>query len=220
MKNYKFIFFDLDGTITESGPSITSSVAYALDKLGIPVGDPPFLNKFVGPPLAESFIKYYGMSAEQADRGVEYYRDYFLKEGIYNNRIYPGMEDSLKTLQDAGKILVIATSKPEPHAKKIAEHFGFAKYFAEIFGGALDGSRLQKWEVIQYALEELNLSEEESEQVLMVGDRENDICGAKRNGLDSMGVLYGYGDLQELKGAGADYIAETTGDVSRMILDI
>lgn len=219
MKDYKYIFFDLDGTITESGPSITSSVAYALDKLGVPVGDPARLNKFVGPPLAESFIKYYGLSAKKAAEGVVYYRDYFLEKGIYNNRIYPGMEESLKALQDSGKILVIATSKPEPHAKKIAAYFGFEKYFSGIFGGALDGSRLQKWEVIRYALEELGLSEKESGQVLMVGDRENDIEGARRNGLDSMGVLYGYGDLQELQTAGADYIAESTRDISEMILN-
>ena len=218
MKAYTYLLFDLDGTITESGPGITASVAYALEKLGVPAGDPALLNRFVGPPLAESFMKFYGLSQEEAKLGVSYYREYFLEKGIFNNRVYPGLLESLEKLSRAGKILAVATSKPEPHAKRIAEHFGFARYFKEIYGAGLDGTRLQKWEVIRYALKELGLSGQDLEKVLMIGDREHDILGAKKNGLASMGVLYGYGDLRELQEAGADYIARTTEEVSGILL--
>lgn len=216
--NYQYILFDLDGTITESGPGIMNSVEYALTKMGYEVKDKKELRKFIGPPLTDSMKKYYGMSEEDAAKSVVYYREYFAEKGIFENSVYDGLLDSLERLKAEGKVLVMATSKPEEYARRIAERFGFADYFTQICGATMDSSRIRKEDVIHYALETLGIFAEEKKRVLMVGDRNMDILGAKTNGLDSMGVLYGYGDREELEAAGADYIAETTADVAGLIL--
>jgi phosphoglycolate phosphatase len=216
MANYDYILFDLDGTVTDPGIGITNSVMYALKKYGIEVSDRSELYKFIGPPLWESFVKYYGFSMEETTKAVEYYREYYKDKGIYENTVYDGFEDLLKLLKANGKTLIIATSKPEVFAKQILEHFDIAKYFTVIAGGTLDGARVNKDEVISYALENCNLKEKS--KVIMIGDREHDIRGAKKNGLHSMGVLFGYGDREELEKAGADYIVETVADIGRTLL--
>ncbi len=216
MKQYEVIFFDLDGTITESAPGITNSVRHALRKFGIMEEDQEVLNKFVGPPLSETFTERYGFTEEQCMQGVVWFREYYEVKGIFENNVYDGIEEMLKRLHDAGKRIVMATSKPEPMAVKIVEHFGLAEYFERVAGSTMDETRTAKAEVIAYALEECGITDKS--QVLMVGDRRHDIAGAKKNGLDSMGVLYGYGDRQELEDAGADYIAETPQAVADQIL--
>lgn len=216
--NYQYILFDLDGTITESGPGIINSVYYALTKMGYEVTDKDDLKKFIGPPLTDSMQKYYGMNEEEALQAVVYYREYFSETGIFENSVYNGFIEALKALKEQGKILAIATSKPEEYAKRIADKFGFTDYFKGIYGATMDGSLVKKADVIHYALKSLGISEKEYTQVLMVGDRNHDILGAKANGLDSMGVLYGYGDREELEAAGADYLAETPQDVAKLIL--
>lgn len=217
MKNYNYILFDLDGTLTDPGIGITNSVMYALRKFGIEEADRTKLYAFIGPPLIDSFQKYYGFSKEKAREAVEYYREYFTEKGMLENYVYEGVEEMLAALVEAGMTLCLATSKPEPYAKIILEHFGLSQYFHFIAGAKLDETRTKKDEVIEYALELCGISD--SSKVIMVGDREYDILGAKKFAMDSMGVLYGYGNREELESAGATYIAETVRGVSETIQD-
>lgn len=207
MKSYDIFFFDLDGTITDSSLGITNSVMHALKKYGITETDREKLCRFIGPPLPASFEKYYGFTKEQAWKSVDYYREYYRDTGIFECTVYDGFEEVLKELKAAGKKLVVATSKPEPFARRIIEHFGLSPYFDYVAGMELDGRRGSKTEVILYALETCGIKDKS--KVLMVGDREHDIIGAHETGLDGLGVLYGFGSREELESAGADYIAET-----------
>ncbi len=208
---YHTILFDLDGTLTDSGPGITNSVAYALKKWNIEEKDINVLRKFVGPPLDASFAKYYGFSKEKCVQAIQYYREYYLTKGIYENQVYDGMEELLKWLRDTGRRAIVATSKPEPSAIHVLEYFHIDSYFDIIAGATMDGSRVEKSDVIRYALDRAGIRDLSG--VVMVGDRENDIQGAKANGLDSIGVLYGYGSREELEEAGAMQIAETVEDL-------
>ena len=209
------VLFDLDGTLTDPGEGITKSVEYALKKFDIITQDRRELYKFIGPPLKDSFMKYYGFSEEKAEQAISYYREYFRDIGIFENEVYEGVEDMLKTLHADGKRLVLATSKPEEFAIRILEHFGLKKYFAVAAGASMDSSRSKKGDVIAYAIylcEDFN-----KDTAVMIGDREHDIIGAKENGLKSIGVLYGYGDENELKTAGADYIVSSPTDILNLI---
>lgn len=206
---YSWIFFDLDGTLTESGPGIMNSVKYALRKMGKTELPSEKLRRFIGPPLSDSFEKFCGCTAEETKQGIAFYREYYTSGGMFENELYPGVEEMLRTLKNAGFRLAIATSKPELLSIQIVKHFHLDSYFEAVCGATMDEKRVKKSEVIAYALETLGISEAEKKSVLMVGDREHDILGAKENGLDSMGVLYGYGSESELCKAGADYIAET-----------
>ena len=216
LKKYNVILFDLDGTLTDPGVGITNSVAHALAKYGISVEDRAELYKFIGPPLTESFEKFYGFSSEEAKQAVEYYREYYKVKGIYENSVYAGIEKLLETLNENGKTLIVATSKPEIFAKEVLRHFGLDKYFFYIAGGNLDGTRTVKAEVIDYALNAGGVADKST--VVMVGDREHDIIGANKNGVDSIGVLFGYGSREELEAAGASYIAETVEDIEKIIM--
>lgn len=215
MKNYQTVLFDLDGTLTDPGEGITNSVAHALKKYGITVEDKTELYKFIGPPLHESFEKYYGFSKEEALQAVEYYREYYKVKGIYENTVYDGIEYLLRKLCERGKKVILATSKPEIFAREILRHFSLDKYFFCAAGANLDGSRTNKAEVIAYALREGGVTDKST--AVMVGDREHDIIGANKNGLDSIGVLFGYGTRNELEEAGASYIAETVCGLSEII---
>ena len=216
MKKYDVVLFDLDGTLTDPGEGITNSVAHALKKYGITVEDRTELYKFIGPPLHESFEKYYGFSREESLTAVEYYREYYRDKGIYENKVYDGIEDLLKNLFENGKKVILATSKPEIFAREILRHFNLEKYFYYSAGANLDGSRTNKAEVIEYALREGGVTDKS--YAVMVGDREHDIIGANKNGLDSIGVLFGYGNREELETAGATHIAATVKDIERIIL--
>lgn len=214
MKNYNTILFDLDGTLTDPGIGITNSVAYALNKYNIQVADRSELYKFIGPPLHESFEIFYGFSKEEALKAVEYYREYYSDKGIFENYVYDGIRELLTALKNAGKTIAVATSKPEVFAKQILEHFQLDSYFTCIAGSNLDGSRTKKDEVIRHALDSLNIStKDQMAETIMIGDRKHDVSGAAQVGIDSVGVLFGYGSLEELKEAGATYIAE---DVDRL----
>lgn len=211
----KYVLFDLDGTLTDSQEGIMNSIEYALDYFGIQVEDRAALRPWLGPPLVDSLMKYHGFDREQALKGVEKYREYFDIKGIFENRVYDGMEALLSGLQAEGYILMTATSKPEVAAKRITDHFGLTKYFTFVGGASLDDSRVHKGDVIRYVLESNQI--QDLSEVMMVGDRENDIMGAKQNGLESIGVLYGYGSRDELEAAGADHIAETVEDIARYL---
>ena len=206
MRNYQYILFDLDGTLTDPGEGITNSVAYALKKFGIEVADRTLLYPFIGPPLIESFMKYYHFSKEEAEQAVVYYREYFGDRGIFENTPYDGIRDVLETLSKNGKTLVLATSKPEPYARRILEHFDLAQYFTYIAGASFDESRSEKWDVIEYALSAMKISDRS--KAIMIGDRKHDAIGAHKTGLACIGVLWGYGDLEELTAAGVDVTVE------------
>lgn len=208
---YKYYLFDLDGTITDPGEGITNSVAYALDHFGIHVEDKTTLYPFIGPPLMDSFQRFYGFSEEDADLAVKTYREYYKVKGVHQNLLYPGITEVLKSLKAQGKTVALATSKPEPFARQILKHFGLDRYFDFIGGATLDVSRSKKADVIAYVLDTLQV--EDKSQVLMIGDRLHDVVGAKENGLAAMGVLYGYGCLQEFIETGADYVAEKPEDI-------
>lgn len=214
---YDVILFDLDGTLSDSGPGITNSVKYALDKYGIGVKDRRELFRFIGPPLVDSFMMFYGFSAEKALEITHVYREYYSVKGIFENEVYDGIEELLKKLQQAGKRVIVATSKPELFARKIIDHFGLTEYFEYVAGSNMNETRSYKDEVIAYALESCGITD--LSKVLMVGDREHDILGAKKIGTDSLGVLWGYGDREELEKAGADYIAEKPQDVFEIIMN-
>lgn len=215
-KEYQHILFDLDGTITDPMEGITKSVSYALASFSIEVQDRRTLCPFIGPPLKNSFIEYYNFTEEQAEAAIVTYREYFSTKGIFENVMYKGMDEFLRTLTLNGKKLYLATSKPEPFAKQILEHFKLNSYFTLIGGSTFDGSRSEKADVIKYVLEESQITNYPS--VVMVGDRKYDIIGAKMNEIESIGVLYGYGDEDELREAGADHIAANLSELSQVLL--
>lgn len=216
--DYRYILFDLDGTVTDPGLGITNSVMYALKKFGITVEHRSSLYKFIGPPLADSFQQFYGFSKEDAYLGIEYYREYYRDRGIYENVVYEGMEDLLDMLKRQGKELIIATSKPEAFARQILEYFGLLKYFTFVAGATMDEKRVKKAEVIDYALTSCGIRK--LTEVLMIGDREHDVIGGHTARVDVMGVLYGYGDRKELESAGAEYIVETVGEIKKFLEEI
>ena len=213
--SYEYLFFDLDGTLTDPAEGITNSVVHALKKWGIEVGDKRELYCFIGPPLSASFKKYYGFSDSEALLCVEYYREYFRDRGIFENKVYGGIPELLERLRSEGKKIVLATSKPEIFAKQILDHFDLTKYFDFVAGASMDESRNKKADVIRYAIDSLEIKDVSA--VLMIGDREQDMTGARANGLDALGVLYGYGDRSELEGAGAKCVAETVEDILRFV---
>lgn len=216
-ENYQYFFMDLDGTITDPKEGITKSVAYALNHYGIKVENLDTLEKFIGPPLSDSFQEFYGFDREKSLEAVEKYREYFKDKGIFENRLYPGMEHLLQIITEQGGKLVLATSKPEIFAKRILEYFHIAEYFTFAAGSTLDTTRNKKADVIRYALDSLGI---EPEDAVMVGDRKHDVIGAKENGMECIGVLFGYGDREELEAAGADRIVETVEDLEKEMMEL
>lgn len=212
---YNYVLFDLDGTLTNPELGITNCVMYALEKFGIKVEDRKELHPFIGPPLMYSFQRFYGLSEEQSKQAVVYYRERFPAKGIYENEVYDGVVEMLEALKKQGKIIILATSKPEVYAVEILRHFNLDQYFDFVAGATLDGSRGEKADVITYALEISGIKDKS--EVVMVGDRNYDVLGAKENGLDSIGVLFGFGDYEELTKAGATYIAENVVDILKYV---
>ena len=212
---YKTIFFDLDGTITDSAPGIMNSIKYALEKNHLPMLSEEQLRSFIGPPLRGQFCKVCGLADEESARMVEDYREYYRDKGIFENNVYDGVIEMLEKLRKKGFRLAIATSKPEKYAKIIIDHFHLTKYFACVAGMEMDGGRGTKAQVITYALEKNDITDKS--KVLMIGDREHDVIGAHENGLDCLGILYGFGSRKEFEEAGADYIRENVEDILQFV---
>ena len=227
---YEVILFDLDGTVTDPGEGITNSVMYALDKFDIKVAERSQLYKFIGPPLRESFAEFYHFDDVKCEQAVAYYREYYKDQGIYENKLYDGMEQLLKDIKASGRKIALATSKPESFAKEILQYFHIDSYFDVVAGSTLDNTRTSKEEVIAYALKECGVADfrnmldintiipeyrgvKDLSQVVMIGDRKYDILGAKKIGIDSIGVLFGYGEEKELREAGATHIAARVEDI-------
>lgn len=195
---YRSYLFDLDGTLTDPGLGIKNSIRYALDKFGLTTPEDSVLDNFIGPPLLDSFAKYCGASPEEAKTLLSLYREYFSVKGLFENEIYDGVLETLAALKKGGATLCLATSKPEPYAKKIVEHFGIAKYLDFVGGSTMDETRTKKDEVIAYVLESTGIRAGEA---VMVGDRKYDVEGGTACGLDTVGVTFGYGSREELDAA-------------------
>ena len=208
---FDYLFFDLDGTLTDPAQGITNSFIHALKYFEIEIPSYETLCTFIGPPLPETFKTQFGFDDAKAAEGVKKYREYFATKGLLENSVYPGIPELLAGLKDSGKKLVVATSKPEEYSVHIIEHFSLTQYFENVCGSLMDESRSKKDEVIAYAIERNHIPDKS--KILMIGDRKHDILGAKKIGLKSCGVLFGYGSREELEEAGADFIAE---DVSRL----
>lgn len=213
---YKNILFDLDGTLTDSAPGITNCVAYALEKFGIVVEDKSELNKFIGPPLIYSFKNFFGFSDKDAEKATAYYRERFSTIGLYENALYLGIDTMLKHLNESGRRLIVATSKPEEFTVRILEHFHIKQYFAFICGNTLSEARPEKRDVLMYIMKrypELSL-----ENTVMVGDRCYDVEGAKAVSLPCIGVSYGFGTQDELQAAGASCVVASVSELEKILL--
>ena len=209
--------FDLDGTLTDSKTGILNSAEYALKAVGIKTSDyTGSVNNLIGPPIRDAFRLIHPFTDDEVEEVVRKYREYFTEKGILENAVYPGITDMLAKLQSRGITMAIATSKVTVYARRIADHFGFAKYFNVIMGSELDGSRGRKSKVIRAALDELGA--DGTQKVFMIGDREHDIIGARETGIAGIGVTWGYGTRQELEAAGAEIIVDSPDELCRVIL--
>lgn len=218
-----YILFDLDGTLTDPKEGITACVQYALASFGIEEPDPDKLTPFIGPPLKDSFMEFYGFDEEQAQAAIEKYRERFRDTGIFENRIYDGIPELIRKLKGNKKKLAVASSKPGVFVERILEHFDIRRYFDVVVGSELDGARTDKAEVLQEALRQLYGEdagdiEQKKRNTLMVGDRKFDVKAAKEAGLVSVAVTYGYGPMDELKIAKPDYIVRSVAELEKLLL--
>lgn len=215
-QKYKYVLFDLDGTLTDPKEGITKSIQYALKKYDILVEDLDSLEKCIGPPLKHSFMEYYNFTEEQADQAIEYYREYYSVKGMIENKLYRNIENLLKNLCESGLVLIIATTKPTVFAKQILKHFNLIKYFEAVVGSELDGTRSEKCEIIKFVIDKNHIKN--IQEIVMIGDRKYDIIGAHTNNIDSIGVTYGYGSYEELKSAKPTFIVESVKEIYKLIL--
>ncbi|MCI7140047.1 HAD hydrolase-like protein [Alistipes sp.] len=211
----KHLFFDLDGTLTDSMPGIVHAVQYALRHFGIEPPADEALRCFVGPPMRESFMEFYGMSAAEAERAVAVSREYFIPKGMFENELYEGIAELLAATGAAGYTHIIATSKPQPFAERIIAHFGLTDRFRLICGSLLDGSRTTKSQVISHALRTLGITPDEA---IMIGDRRYDIEGAAEFGMESIAAGWGYAAPGELEAARPTHFVRDVAALRRLLL--
>lgn len=208
MASQNLVLFDLDGTLTNPYVGISRCITYAMQRVGMPLDEGTDHRRFIGPPLQRTFLELC-RDAETAESAVAFYRERFATVGLYENEVYPGVHEMLESL--ALHQLSICTSKPVLYARRIVEHFDLAKYFVSIYGSEMDGTRADKADLIAWIIENEDLR---SEDCIMVGDRHHDILGAAKNGVRSLGVLWGYGTKDELLGAGAEDVFDTPWDLA------
>jgi phosphoglycolate phosphatase len=213
---YRWILFDLDGTLTDPKEGIVRSIQYALEKLGIHEPHPDKLQSFIGPPLLEALRDTYHLDEQTARAALGYYRERFEERGMFENAVFPGIEELLSQLRANGGILAVATSKPTVYAKKICEHFGLAQHFAAIVGSELDGRRSNKDEVVAAAMEAVGVRD--VRRAVMIGDRKFDVMGARKNGIDVVGVLYGYGSRLELESERPSALVNSVEELKTVLL--
>lgn len=213
MKKYKSLLFDLDGTVTDSSEGIINSIVYALEKMDVNITDRSILKKFVGPPLMESYKQYFGFTQQEAELGLKLFREYFSQKGIFENRLFEGMDKLLSDLYNEGYEIVLATSKPDVFANQILEYFDIKKYFAHISACPMDEANTTKLDVIKAALEMTSVKNRD--EIIMIGDTSFDINGAKICGIDSIGVLYGTDTAEELKNA--TYLAKDVEEIKTIL---
>ena len=213
------LLLDLDGTLTDAAPGILNCIRYALDSMGVEQPDDDAMRTFLGPPLVPTFRDHFGMSAADVDTAIALYRERYHDVGLFENEVYDGIPDLLAILDQRGLTLAVATSKPTYSATRILEHFDLAQYLAFIGGSDLEGIRHDKAAVIAHTLAELALLGRlpDGASIIMVGDREHDVYGARAHGIDTIGVLWGYGDADELQGAGAVSLAATPDELGLLL---
>ncbi len=217
-RNYHTVAFDLDGTLTDPYRGLSSAFRYAFRKMGIDYGGEEVLKSFIGPPIRELWQQLYSITKEQSEKTVEYFREYFSVYGWWDNVPYSGIHTLLAELKRAGKRIVLATSKPDVYSSKILERFSLSEYFDFSEGASFDTSREKKADVLKYALDSIGLNEADYDGVILVGDTKFDIIGANEIGVDSVGVLWGYGEEEELRSLGASYIAENMDALGKILL--
>lgn len=217
--SFDYILFDLDGTLTDPFEGITRSFNYALKALcGFEETDRAKLGKVIGPPLRTSYIENYGVTPELAERLVEKYRERFRDVGIYENRVYDGVPELLAALKGKGKVLSLASAKPEEFCVDILEHFDLLKYFDETVGASFDPNRETKEWVVGEAVRRLGLDEEKRGRAVMVGDREMDISAARGKGIAAAAVGYGYGREEDLRACGPDFFAHDIAELQELLI--
>ena len=212
MSRYSDLLFDLDGTLTDSAPGIINCAKHALSQMGLP--QPENMMCFVGPPLYVSFPRFCGLDQAQTQEAIKIYRERYATIGLFENGVFPGIPEMLLRLKNAGKRLLVATSKPEKFARQIMDRYELSQFFEIIGGAALDGSRDDKNDVIEYVLAQAGITDRS--RVIMIGDREQDVLGAEKCKIPCMGVLWGYGDREEL--SGAQIIAVTPSEAADILL--
>ncbi len=213
---YQYILFDLDGTLTDSREGITKSVQYALDKMGIHEPDLKPLERFIGPPLYDEFRRSYDFDDAEAKQAIDFYRERFGVVGWKENLLYDGIPELLKALTEAGKTLSTASSKPAFFVDKIVKYFNIEQFFTVVSGATLDGSIGTKTQVVQQALERLNV--QDRSQAVLIGDRLHDAEGARACGIDCIGVTFGFGSREELESAGANHVVDRVDELLPLLV--
>ena len=216
MKNYKYILFDLDGTLTDSSEGILNSILYALEKMGIEEKHPEELSCFIGPPLIDSMISRYGLDHSAAEKAVSLYREYFSVKGVYENRLYVGVEDLLRALRDQNKSICLATSKPDKYVDVILRHFSIDEHFDAISAASIEMNILNKTDVLRQLLN--NNPAIDKTAAVMIGDRSYDIDGARDNGLPAIAVSWGFGSGAELTKASPMAIVDSMQELKNILL--
>ena len=214
---YKYLLFDLDGTLTDPKEGITRSVQHALRHFGIEVSDPDTLTPYIGPPLIPSFMEFHGLTREQAEEALRVYRERFSVVGLFENEVLHGVPEMLRALKEKGRYVAVASSKPEEYVRRILEHFDLLQYFDEVVGASMDEKRSAKKDIIEEALHRMGKSPGDRE-ILMIGDRKHDVEGAKQCGLDNLGVYTGFAPEGELEEAGATYVFHTIAEMTDFLL--
>lgn len=204
----KAILFDLDGTLTDSGEGIINCAKLALTHFGLPIPSDQEMRVFVGPPLSETFVKF-GVAEDQVEEAIQIYRSRYIPIGKFENTPYPGIQQMLEKLQVKGHALYVATSKPETTAVSILEHFDLAKYFTQICGATMDQSRNSKEAVIAYLLDKIG----SPKNMIMVGDTVYDVIGAAAHNIPTIGVSWGYGNVEDMERAGAASIVHNADEL-------
>lgn len=204
---YTAVLFDLDGTIVDSAPGITSSLAYTLEAMGEPVPTPAQLLEWVGPPIMDSFRDLAGFDPLTSARALAIYREHYVQTGVFDAKVYPGVPDVLREIHESGIPLSLATSKPESAAKLILDHYDLTKYFDELTGASEDEVRSAKADVVEEALRRLRERGVDLSRPVMVGDRSHDVHGAAEHGVPTIFVTWGYGAPEETAGTVA--VADT-----------
>ena len=215
MKKYDYIAFDLDGTLTDPEEGLIKGFTYAFDRVGVKYDNPADLRRYIGPPLHQEWKSEYGFTEEETANAIAIFREYYDELGWAENKVYDGIVDLLESLKAAGKTIVLATSKPENTARRIMALFGLDKYFDFMGGASTSSTRDKKWEVLAYSLESVGAADKS--KCILVGDRKYDAEGANIYGVDSMGVLWGHGDIEELKASGFTYIVKDTLEAEKIL---
>lgn len=214
----EIVLFDLDGTLTDAAPGIVNGMRIVFDRFNIEQPDETTMRTYLGPPLAVTWREHYNFTDEQITQALAIYREYYHDVGMFENEVFDGIPELLQQLNNDDVILATATSKPDFSATRIIEHFGLSDHFAFIGAANLEGTRDSKALVIEYTLEQLKANAT-THRIVMVGDRHHDVHGAREHGIDTIGVLWGYGDAEELTAVGAITLVQTPEQLRAELLE-